>query len=150
MYPSFRPYGDEPSSGLRDSWLPYFDQYNLTFGFENHDHAYKRTKPMRNSVPDPTGTIYVGDGAWGVPPRPSLAAAAGRSVLLHHLPLLTFRVDSILMSACRPSEFIAGEDVRVLITNSFVVRVDLDNTSATLSAINQDGVLFDSVTKSTE
>lgn len=36
--------------------------------FENHDHAYKRTKPMLASGPSTTGngTIHVGDGNWGL------------------------------------------------------------------------------------
>ncbi|PRP87147.1 hypothetical protein PROFUN_01409 [Planoprotostelium fungivorum] len=81
MYPSFRPFDGSPMKGMRDSWIPVFDRHNMTFGFENHDHAYKRTIPMKNSAYDPEGTIYIGDGAWGVPVRPSLAAAAGRFYL---------------------------------------------------------------------
>lgn len=38
--------------------------------FENHDHAYKRTKPMMSSTgPSPNatrGTLHVGDGKWGL------------------------------------------------------------------------------------
>lgn len=37
-------------------------------GFENHSHSYKRTKLLRDGKEDPTGTLYIGDGAWGVSP----------------------------------------------------------------------------------
>lgn len=55
-------------------WEPSFDKYNLTVGFENHCHAYKRTKPIRNNAVAESGTVYLGDGAWGVPPRPVISA----------------------------------------------------------------------------
>jgi hypothetical protein len=38
----------------------------MTVGFENHSHMYKRTMPIRNETADPTGTLYIGDGGWGV------------------------------------------------------------------------------------
>jgi hypothetical protein len=34
--------------------------------FENHDHTYKRTYPIRNGEVDPTGVVYMGDGAFGL------------------------------------------------------------------------------------
>lgn len=48
-----------------------FDKYELPVVFENHDHAYKRTPPMRGKevVADGEGTVYLGDGAWGVSVR---------------------------------------------------------------------------------
>jgi len=33
--------------------------------FENHVHAFKRTKPLRGNAPSENGTVYVGDGAFG-------------------------------------------------------------------------------------
>jgi hypothetical protein len=33
--------------------------------FENHVHAFKRTKPLIGSAPNDKGTVYVGDGAYG-------------------------------------------------------------------------------------
>jgi len=49
-------------------WVPLFDKYNVTAVFENHYHNYKRTKPLRADmvVPEGEGTVYLGDGAWGV------------------------------------------------------------------------------------
>jgi hypothetical protein len=37
--------------------------------FENHNHAFKRTHPIKASQVDPTGVVYIGDGSWGVNPR---------------------------------------------------------------------------------
>jgi len=54
------------SDHVRESWGPVFDRYNLTVGFENHSHTYKRTKLLRDGKEDPQGTLYIGDGAWGV------------------------------------------------------------------------------------
>jgi hypothetical protein len=48
-------------------WTPLFDKYNLTISFENHAHSFKRMKKIKNHVADPTGTLYLGEGSWGVP-----------------------------------------------------------------------------------
>ena len=49
-------------------WLPLFDRYNVVGAFENHVHQFKRTYPLKNGevVNDTEGTIYFGDGAWGI------------------------------------------------------------------------------------
>ena len=46
-------------------WIPNFDKYKVMTAFENHVHAFKRTKPLVGSTPNPNGTVYVGDGAYG-------------------------------------------------------------------------------------
>eukprot|EP01114_Cavostelium_apophysatum_P013762 TRINITY_DN3406_c0_g1_i1.p1 TRINITY_DN3406_c0_g1~~TRINITY_DN3406_c0_g1_i1.p1 ORF type:complete len:600 (-),score=112.85 TRINITY_DN3406_c0_g1_i1:147-1946(-) len=69
LYPSHRPYEGSLPTKLRESWLPTFDAHNLTVGFENHDHMYKRSKLMRANEPDSQGTLYIGDGSWGVDTR---------------------------------------------------------------------------------
>jgi acid phosphatase type 7 len=51
---------------VRKNWLPLFEQYNVKLAFENHDHAYKRTFPIRENRVDETGIVFIGDGAWGV------------------------------------------------------------------------------------
>lgn len=66
LYPSVRDYDKTLHSVLgRKHWLPLFDQFALTAAFENHDHALKRTHPLRNGAIDPAGTLYLGDGCWG-------------------------------------------------------------------------------------
>lgn len=48
LYPSFRPYDTALSAEMREKWGPVFDKYSLTVALENHDHDYKRTKPLKN------------------------------------------------------------------------------------------------------
>jgi acid phosphatase type 7 len=38
--------------------------------FENHDHAYKRTVPIKAGRRDSTGVVYIGEGAGGGGARP--------------------------------------------------------------------------------
>ena len=68
-YPSHRAYSGAISVAIRANWVPLFDEAGVRFAFENHDHTYKVTKPLRNSEPNPTGTRYLGDGAWAVNTR---------------------------------------------------------------------------------
>jgi hypothetical protein len=69
MYPSRHPEDNALATLLRKVWAPLFDQYQLTASFENHEHTFKRSKRIKNNVVDETGTLYLGDGAWGVPTR---------------------------------------------------------------------------------
>lgn len=71
-FPSVRKINDEYCCQVRKNWTPVFEQFHLTAAFENHDHCYKRTFPIKNGQIDRTGVIYLGDGAWGVerPRRP--------------------------------------------------------------------------------
>lgn len=69
-YPSVRDdHGGENGTitqDIRDVWCPLFEKYGVKISFEHHDHAYKRTVPLRADKEDPKGIIYLGDGAWGV------------------------------------------------------------------------------------
>ncbi len=69
LYPSVRAYEGEWSKRGRDHWAPIFDKYGLTGAFENHDHALKLTKQLRDGKVHPHGTLYFGDGCFGRPPR---------------------------------------------------------------------------------
>jgi len=73
LYPSFRTYDNSYSTNLRKHWLKPFDDYGLDVSFENHDHAYKRSKLLKNDKEDVSGTLYMGDGSWGVAARPAKA-----------------------------------------------------------------------------
>lgn len=46
-------------------WVPNFDKYKVATVFQNHVHAFKRTKPLTGNTPTQNGTVYVGDGAYG-------------------------------------------------------------------------------------
>jgi hypothetical protein len=68
-YPSVRAFEAANSTEIRTHWFPLFEHSSIRVAFENHDHAYKRTPPLRAGRRDSTGVIYIGDGAWGAVPR---------------------------------------------------------------------------------
>lgn len=68
-YPSFYPYQGLIPKKIRTLWVPLFEKYRLLAAFENHNHTFKRTHPIKANQVDPDGVIYVGDGGWGAPPR---------------------------------------------------------------------------------
>jgi len=68
-YPSFYAYTSGEATSVRTHWCPLFDQYGIKAAFENHSHTYKKTFPIKGETLDPDGTVYFGDGAWGVKTR---------------------------------------------------------------------------------
>jgi acid phosphatase type 7 len=68
-YPSVRAFSGSTSVRVRQHWTPLFEQAGIRLAFENHDHAYKRSVPLRAGARDSSGVIYLGDGAWGAGPR---------------------------------------------------------------------------------
>mmetsp|Transcript_21811 Transcript_21811/g.30024 ORF Transcript_21811/g.30024 Transcript_21811/m.30024 type:complete len:614 (-) Transcript_21811:42-1883(-) len=55
---------------MKKHWGPLFDSYGLMVGFEQHDHSFKRTYPLKDGqiTDSDSGTVYLGDGAIGVEP----------------------------------------------------------------------------------
>jgi hypothetical protein len=51
---------------VREYWAPLFERYGVQIAFENHDHVYKRTVPLRSGAPHADGVVYIGDGSWGM------------------------------------------------------------------------------------
>lgn len=78
---------------IRKHWCPLFDEFGVKVAFENHDHAFKRTRPIRGNKPDPNGVVYLGDGAWGVnlrkPDRAHARWYLQRADSIRHLYLVT-------------------------------------------------------------
>lgn len=68
-YPSYRPFAGAVSVAIRANWVPLFDEAGVRFVFENHDHTYKVSHPLRGGEKNPAGTRYLGDGAWAVNTR---------------------------------------------------------------------------------
>ncbi len=66
-YPTVRNYDGRFQTEIREYWAPLFERSNINVAFENHDHTYKRTYPIRNGevVDDTEGIVYIGDGAFG-------------------------------------------------------------------------------------
>ncbi|HEX2582729.1 MAG TPA: metallophosphoesterase family protein [Chlamydiales bacterium] len=68
-YPSHYPYNGTKPKKIRTHWCPLFDKYHVQAAFEHHNHTYKKTYPLKAGAIDPEGTLYFGDGCWGVYPR---------------------------------------------------------------------------------
>jgi hypothetical protein len=65
-YPCCRSENGAVCQSIRENWVPLFEAGNVRVAFENHEHAYKRTHPLRQGKVDPEGITFLGDGAWGV------------------------------------------------------------------------------------
>ncbi len=65
-YPSWLDFDGREQTKIREHWGPLFDRYGLEIVFENHDHAYKQTYPIRGGEIHPEGVVYMGDGAFGM------------------------------------------------------------------------------------
>lgn len=63
-WPSVRAFSS--GEGSRRAWVGLFEEHGVDLVGAGHDHALKRTAPIRNAAPDPEGIIYIGDGGLGV------------------------------------------------------------------------------------
>ena len=84
----------------RHYWVPLFERYHVDLVCESHDHALKRTLPIRQGGPHTHGIPYIGDGGLGVPQRKPDASrwylqAPGITNSVHHVHLLEFEKDSL-------------------------------------------------------
>jgi len=62
-YPCYRSVNDTYSTKVRTNWVPLYEQYGVDLVISGHDHAYKRTYPIRNNQIDyENGIVYIGDG----------------------------------------------------------------------------------------
>jgi acid phosphatase type 7 len=98
-YPSVRKFNGKTCSSIRHFWTPIFDRFGVHAAFEHHDHAYKRTYPLRAGKIDPSGTIFLGDGAWGVehprsPKNPDDVWYLAKSAPLRHFIRVTLTKES--------------------------------------------------------
>ena len=97
-YPGYREDTGTQAKEVRAHWCPLFDKHGVKLVFENHDHCFKRTIPLRADKGDPQGTVYLGDGAWGVelrkpdPAKPKWYLA--KSGDIRHLYVITLYPDA--------------------------------------------------------
>lgn len=69
-WPSVRDFDGSIPKKIREHWIPLLERHNVDIVIEAHDHAYKKTVPIRdNRRNDENGIIYLGDGGWGAPVR---------------------------------------------------------------------------------
>jgi len=111
----------DKGSYLRELWPKnIFDKYGFQACFENHAHAYKRTKRLvNNSVVESGGTIYLGDGKMGV----SGLSVPGESQIV------------------QPAE---GNVFAMTGTEYHFFSVTIDTSGKTyINAINEKGLVFD-------
>lgn len=64
--PTFGTLVKDDEKEVREHFVPLFDQYGVDAAFENDHHLYKRTMPIKGGEIHKDGTIYIGDGSWGV------------------------------------------------------------------------------------
>lgn len=106
-YPSVRSFNTPTSAIVRANWVPLFDEAQIRFVFEHHDHAYKVTHPLRAGKLDPAGTRYLGDGAWAVAAREVLvgdkAPFIDRSHARNHVFEVTLHRDRADFRAIDPN-----------------------------------------------
>ncbi|MFN3554963.1 MAG: purple acid phosphatase family protein [Bacteroidales bacterium] len=69
-WPSVRDFNGDIPKKIRKHWVPLMEKYGVNLVVEAHDHAFKRTVPIRNQQRDDVhGIVYIGDGGWGAPLR---------------------------------------------------------------------------------
>ncbi len=87
----------DPNLDVRANWVPLFERYLPTVVFENDHHTLKRTHRIREDKVDPTGVLYLGDGAWGVDtrdvPKPGERWYLANAASANHLWLVTLAED---------------------------------------------------------
>jgi acid phosphatase type 7 len=105
-YPSHRPFAGATSVAVRANWVPLFDEAGVRFVFENHDHTYKVTHPLRGGQRHPAGTRYLGDGAWAVNTRTTTplekAPYLERAHSKNHVFVVTLHPDRAEFTAVDP------------------------------------------------
>lgn len=95
----------QDGAGRRNNWGPLFEANNIDLGYESHDHALKRTVPIRASAVDnKAGIVYIGDGGLGVPQRkPDTSRwwlqSPGFAKSEHHVHSMRFGKDAMHVQA---------------------------------------------------
>lgn len=118
FYPAHHDFEARASREGREHWLPLFDRYRLTAGFESHDHLHKRTHPLRAGaiVGADEGTLYLGGGLWGKghPEEPEEHPYLARSVRRRHFWSVTLGDDEARYTAIGAAGQVLDEAVQRL------------------------------------
>lgn len=100
-YPSVRDMFNKHSTNVRKFWVPLFEKYGLDVAFENHEHAYKRTYRIKEGKKNPSGVLYLGDGAWGMdePREPKKAWYLAKTAGEAHIHVVTLSEEGAVHEA---------------------------------------------------
>jgi hypothetical protein len=103
LYPAHHDFEARASQRGREHWLPLFDRFRLTAGFENHDHLQKRTHSLRAGqvVGEDEGTLYLGGGLWGKghPEEPETQPYLARTLRRRHFWRVTLEGNEVRYTA---------------------------------------------------
>ena len=70
---------------VRNVFGPLFDRHGVQLSISAHEHDYERTVPLRDTQPDPSGTVYIATGGGGAPLYPAGTAYwTARSASVNH------------------------------------------------------------------
>lgn len=109
-YPSYYSFNAETPKTIRKNWCPLFDEKKLPIAFENHNHSWKKTFPIRNEQLDPSGTIYLGDGCWGaIARKPKNEWYLDKKGALNHVYLIELKRPKATITAIGLFEKILDE-----------------------------------------
>eukprot|EP01127_Copromyxa_protea_P009669 TRINITY_DN2296_c0_g1_i2.p1 TRINITY_DN2296_c0_g1~~TRINITY_DN2296_c0_g1_i2.p1 ORF type:complete len:447 (-),score=48.81 TRINITY_DN2296_c0_g1_i2:69-1409(-) len=128
LYPSVQDPNKEIHTQLRQDWIPKFDSHSVTVAFENHDQTYKRTKLMFNNTEvtpgsPHKGTLYVGDGAFGVYSVPEEVESAQRD----YLDQVEFKSHVLFTTVTKKSVTVSAISVEGRVFDRFVIPTDENN-----------------------
>lgn len=104
-YTSYRSFNDPVSQRIRQHWVPLYENAGVQLVFENHDHTFKRTKPLLSGAENPRGIRYLGDGLWGISPRPPdlTRSYLETASTQHHVHLVTLTASDRKIEAVDPA-----------------------------------------------
>lgn len=103
-YPVVKDFENATFKRVRETWVPYFEKYNVDLALESDGHILKRTVPIRNNKYDETGIIYIGEGGLGVPQRVAdstrwFIQPPGFAMSANNVHKLTFSPEKIAIQA---------------------------------------------------
>jgi hypothetical protein len=103
-FPVVHRYNKAISRFIRRYWVPSFEKFQLAAAFENHEHAYKRSLPLKKGKAVPSGTLYLGGGCWGVekPRKVKRASYLAKALPIRHFILVTLKDDKREFVAITP------------------------------------------------
>lgn len=91
---------------LGQLFTPIFDRFQVDVVFSGHVHSYSRSKPLKNSLTNPFGTVYISTGrsgsrVWEKSPQKQIDEVFYNPVDAPNYLVLEAAADSLVISAFR-------------------------------------------------